>query len=129
MEHPDLGESFEVGCVCAEKMSDDYEGPQRREAKLRNRAVRRTRWLQRKWRVIGGMLHPSGNCTYRINYLIGDRSAPVPHATNPVPYDQGRRAFRERFVHRLIEGRVSRCGRGFNSVNGNRTGVLSDVLG
>ena len=31
--------------------------------------------------------------------------------------------------HRLIEGRVSRCGRGFNSVNGNRTGVLSDALG
>ena len=49
-------------------------------------------------RVIGGMLHPSGNCTYRINYLIGDRSAPVPHATNHVPYDQGRRAFRKRFV-------------------------------
>ena len=49
-------------------------------------------------RVIGGMLHPSGNCTYRINYLIGDRNAPVPHATNPVPYDQGRRAFRERFI-------------------------------
>jgi len=49
-------------------------------------------------RVIGGMLHPSGNCTYRINYLIGDRNAPIPHATNPVPYDQGRRAFRERFV-------------------------------
>ena len=35
----------------AEKMSGDYEGPKRREAKLRNRAVRRTRWLQRKWRV------------------------------------------------------------------------------
>jgi len=49
-------------------------------------------------RVIGGMLHPSGNCTYRINYLIGDRSAPVPYATNPLPYDQGRRAFRERFI-------------------------------
>lgn len=45
-------------------------------------------------RVIAGMLHPSGNCTYRINYLIGDRSGPVPHATNPVPYDEGRRAFR-----------------------------------
>jgi len=50
-------------------------------------------------RVVAGMLHPSGNCTYRINYLIGDRSAPVPHATNPVPYDRGRRAFRERFVN------------------------------
>lgn len=49
-------------------------------------------------RVIGGML-PSGNCTYRINYLIGDRSARVPHATNPVPYDQGRLAFRERFIN------------------------------
>jgi hypothetical protein len=23
MEHPDLEENFEVGCVCAEKMSDD----------------------------------------------------------------------------------------------------------
>ena len=49
-------------------------------------------------RVIGGMLHPSGNCTYRINYLIADRSALVPYATSPVPYDQVRRAFRERFV-------------------------------
>jgi hypothetical protein len=50
-------------------------------------------------RVIGGMLHPSGNCTYRINYLIGDRRAPVPHKTNPVPYDQGRQVFRERFIN------------------------------
>ncbi len=49
-------------------------------------------------RVVGGMLHPSGNCTYRINYLIGDRSAPVPHATDPMPYDRGRQAFRERFL-------------------------------
>ena len=27
MEHPDLDESFDVGCVCDEKMSGDYEGP------------------------------------------------------------------------------------------------------
>ncbi|MCY4655565.1 MAG: hypothetical protein OXC80_01980 [Gammaproteobacteria bacterium] len=32
-------------------------------------------------RVIGGMLHPSGNNTFRINYLISDRTAPVPYAT------------------------------------------------
>ena len=52
-------------------------------------------------RVIGGMLHPSGNCTYRINYLIGERREPIPHATNPLPYDEGRRAFQERYlVHR-----------------------------
>lgn len=43
MAHPDLEDHFEVGCVCAEKMSDDYEGPKRRETRLRNRAVRRTR--------------------------------------------------------------------------------------
>ena len=51
MEHPNLGQNFDVGCVCAEKMSGDYEGPKRREATLRNRAARRTKWLQRKWRV------------------------------------------------------------------------------
>lgn len=49
-------------------------------------------------RVIGGMLHPSGNCTYRIKYLIGNRTSSVPHATNPEPYDQGRREFRRRFL-------------------------------
>lgn len=49
-------------------------------------------------RVVGGMLHPSGNCTYRINYLIGNREKPIPHATNPVPYDNGRKAFQEIFL-------------------------------
>jgi hypothetical protein len=51
MEHADLENHFNVGCVCAEKMSDDYAGPRVRETRLRNRAARRTRWLQRKWRV------------------------------------------------------------------------------
>lgn len=51
MEHPNLGQNFNFGCVCAEKMSGDYEGPKRREATLRNRAARRKKWLQRKWRV------------------------------------------------------------------------------
>jgi hypothetical protein len=49
-------------------------------------------------RVVGGMLHPSGNCTYRIKHLISDRSAPIPHPTNPAPYDNGRRAFQEQFL-------------------------------
>jgi hypothetical protein len=48
--------------------------------------------------VAAGMLHPSGNCTYRINYLLGDRSGEIPHATNPTPYDNGRRSFRERHL-------------------------------
>jgi hypothetical protein len=51
-----------------------------------------------KDRIIGGMLHPSGNNTYRLSYLAGSRGGPVPHATNPTPYDNGRRAFRDRFL-------------------------------
>lgn len=49
-------------------------------------------------RLVSGMLHPSGNCTYRINYLTGDRKKAVPHATNPTPYDEGRKIFRQRFL-------------------------------
>lgn len=49
-------------------------------------------------RVVSGMLHPSGNCTYRINYLISDRKGAVPHATNPAPYDKGRKVFQQRFL-------------------------------
>lgn len=48
--------------------------------------------------VASGMLHPSGNNTYRIAYLTGDRSGSVPHATNPAPYDEGRRQFRARML-------------------------------
>ena len=56
------------------------------EALVREGAVDRER-------VISGMLHPSGNNTYRITYLTGDRAGPVPHATNPVAYDAGRASF------------------------------------
>ena len=49
-------------------------------------------------RVIGGMLHPSGNCTYRINYLTGQRTTAIPHATNPFPYDDGRRRFKDAYL-------------------------------
>jgi len=49
-------------------------------------------------RVIRGMLHPSGNCTYRINYLTGERNEPIPHATNPVPYDEGKNRFYQHYL-------------------------------
>ena len=44
-EHPEL----RVGCICAEKMTDDYVSPKKREQKLSNRAQRRARWLTRTW--------------------------------------------------------------------------------
>jgi hypothetical protein len=50
MRHPDYAAELDVGCVCAEKMEDDYKGPRRREAPLRSRAARRSKWLKRKWK-------------------------------------------------------------------------------
>ncbi len=51
MEHPDCDTQCEVGCICAEKLSDDYAGPKRRESAMKNRATRRARWLTRQWRL------------------------------------------------------------------------------
>ena len=47
LEHRDL----QVGCICAEKMTEDYVNPKLREQALRNKASRRSRWLSRKWRI------------------------------------------------------------------------------
>ncbi len=51
MSHPEYQGGLQVGCVCAEKMSEDYTGPADRERKLHNRVARRSRWLNRKWRT------------------------------------------------------------------------------
>lgn len=51
MEHPEYGDTLRCGCVCAGNMECDYARARRREAKMRNRASRRERWLSRRWRV------------------------------------------------------------------------------
>jgi len=51
MSHPNFSECLEVGCFCAEKMSNDYIGPRQREKELKNRANRRLNWLKRKWKI------------------------------------------------------------------------------
>lgn len=50
MEHPEYAEPLRVGCVCAEKMADDYTGARERERRMKNRAARRRTWTTRKWR-------------------------------------------------------------------------------
>lgn len=45
-----------------------------------------------------GMFHPSGNNTYRFDYLCGDRKGPPPHQTSPDTYDQGRTSFVQKYV-------------------------------
>jgi hypothetical protein len=43
MAHADYSDRLSVGCVCAEKMADDYVNPRRRERVLRNTAAKRVR--------------------------------------------------------------------------------------
>lgn len=91
MEHPDVDDQLKVGCICAEKMSDDYTGPKAREGRLRNRAVRRTRWLTRKWKrsakgnsflnVEGYNLVVYPTRTNRWGYNIGSRFGPKTYPT------------------------------------------------
>jgi hypothetical protein len=49
-------------------------------------------------RLCNGIMHASGENTYRINYMTGNRSAPLPWKTNPAAYDNGRSTFRSQFV-------------------------------
>ena len=51
MSHPEYTGDLSVGCICAQKMSEDRIGPPERESSLRKRAQRRRRWLTRKWRL------------------------------------------------------------------------------
>ena len=52
LTHPDFGVGgLGVGCVCAEKMEQDYVRPRERERTLRNAAARKRRWLTRNWRI------------------------------------------------------------------------------
>ena len=39
-----------VGCVCAEHMSNDYVNPKAREKRLKNKATRKRNWLSLKWK-------------------------------------------------------------------------------
>jgi hypothetical protein len=102
MEHPDLDENFDVGCVCAEKMSGDYEGPKRRENRLRNRAVRRKKWLTRTWRTsskgnpflniqghnVGVHINKFKRWGYRIEGRFGAKTYPTMEAAKLALFDE-----------------------------------------
>jgi hypothetical protein len=48
--HPEIQDEFRVGCICAEKMTNDYVNPRDRERELRNRTNRRTNWKNKQWK-------------------------------------------------------------------------------
>jgi hypothetical protein len=49
MFHPDY-ETLHVGCICAGHMEQDLAGARKREQDFKQRASRRSRWLDRRWR-------------------------------------------------------------------------------
>ena len=49
MQHPHISGQYRVGCICAEKMSDDYVEPKIREGLLKSYTQKRSRWMNRKW--------------------------------------------------------------------------------
>lgn len=51
VEHDNVAEEFRVGCTCASKMTNDYINPEKRERALRNRAQRKTTWLNKEWAI------------------------------------------------------------------------------
>ncbi len=51
VEHPDIAEEFRVGCTCAEKMTNDYVNPEKREKELRNRVTRRINWTRKQLKI------------------------------------------------------------------------------
>lgn len=50
MKHPEYPKELKVGCVCAEKMSDDYINPRKRENELKNKCSRRNSFNKVKWK-------------------------------------------------------------------------------
>lgn len=51
VKHAEITEEFKVGCTCAERMTNDYINPGKRERDLRNRANRRVNWRKKDWKV------------------------------------------------------------------------------
>ena len=51
LQHPDYPDMIEVGCDCAEKLTEDYVNPKRRENELRNRSSRRSRFPSKQWKI------------------------------------------------------------------------------
>ena len=78
MHHPFYFDPVEVGCVCAGVMEGDELAARERERKARNRAQRRTTFLNKPWRTLANgnqMLRHKGqnvfiNHTTRGNYKV-----------------------------------------------------------
>ena len=51
LQHPGYPNMIEVGCNCAEKLTNDYVNPKRREQELKSRSSRRVRFPAKGWKT------------------------------------------------------------------------------
>jgi hypothetical protein len=51
MWHPDYPHPLDCGCICAGHMEQDLVAAREREAAVKRRGARRSRWLHRHWRT------------------------------------------------------------------------------
>jgi len=51
VKHAEVDREFSVGCDCAEKMTNDYVNPKKKEKELRNRVNRKNNWAKRSWKT------------------------------------------------------------------------------
>src|SRR5271168_4438785 len=51
LNHRGYPDTIEVGCVCAGKLTGDVQATKASETKVRNRAMRRAKWLTRRWKI------------------------------------------------------------------------------
>lgn len=49
LQHPNFNGELRVGCVCAERMTDDYINPQKTERELKNRLNRKKNYMRKEW--------------------------------------------------------------------------------
>ncbi len=53
MVNAEYAKPLVVGCVCAERMEEDYVNPRLRENKLKSTRKKRSNWLIKGWKVSG----------------------------------------------------------------------------
>ena len=68
MQHADYAGRLQVGCICAEKMADGYDG-KRAQRRVSDRATRKAKCVDSVWKV-----SKKGNCTFK---KINGRTAMV----------------------------------------------------
>lgn len=50
LSHDEVSDVYRVGCICAEKMTDDYVNPKERQRRAENRANRKEKWKYKEWK-------------------------------------------------------------------------------